>query len=113
MRIHRRNPRQLIVAENSRFATINLSAEQGRGFFPVAIDFEDDASVKTKGSTVEVSIPVNIYVDKDESHIERGLVLDGHPSKLVFTIETLVEDVVGLTWRIIADESILVEDDEE
>ncbi len=111
----RRNPRQLIVAENSRFATINLSAEQGRGFFPVALSFAGDASVESKGfhtadrhgtpagpDAIEVSIPVSI-------HTEKGV---DDPATLIFTIETVEEDVVGLTWRIIADESILLEDDE-
>jgi hypothetical protein len=118
----RRNPRQLIVAENNRFATINLSAEQSRGFFPVALSFTGDASVKSKGfrtaargespsvldgtlagpDAIEVSIPVSIYTEKGVDD----------PAMLVFTIETIEEDVVGLTWRIIADESILLEDDE-
>jgi hypothetical protein len=118
----RRNPRPLIVAENSRFATINLSAEQGRGFFPVALSFTGDASVESKGfrtaakgespsvldgtlagpDAIEVSIPVSIYTEKGVDD----------PATLIFTIETVEEDVVGLTWRIIADESILLEDDE-
>ena len=118
----RHNPRQLIVAENNRFATINLSAEQSRGFFPVALSFTGDASVKSKGfrtaawgespsvldgtlagpDAIEVSIPVSIYTEKGVDD----------PATLIFTIETVEEDVVGLTWRIIADESILLEDDE-
>ena len=103
----RHNPRQLIVAENSRFATIKLAQEGSRGFEPIAMNFTGEAEVesrdRSRGVTVQVSIPTSIYTQKGVDD----------PATLVFTIEMVEEDVVGLTWRIVADESILVEDDEE
>jgi len=108
MRRRRHNPRQLIVAENSRFATINLAQESSRGFEPVAMHFTGDAEVESKGwmhkvgpSAIEVSIPTSVYTQKGVDD----------PATLVFTIEMVEEDVVGLTWRIVADESILLEDE--
>ena len=109
----RRNPRQLIVAHNNRFAMIDLLAEQGRGFHPLALNFVGDASVESKGfyntadrpEVIEVSIPVSIYTKKGVDDPATS------NATLIFTIETVEEDAVGLTWSIVADESIL-EDDE-
>jgi len=105
MRRRRHNPRQLIVAENSRFATIKLAQEGSRGFEPIAMNFTGEAEVesrdRSRGVTVQVSIPTSIYTQKGVDD----------PATLVFTIEMVEEDVVGLTWRIVADESILLEDE--
>ena len=84
-----------IVAENNRFATINLSKEAADPDFKLAsLAKAGDAKLsRNNDANTEVAIPMDVTL-KDGTEVKATFFL---------TVEELDEDTLGMTWRMVTE----------